>query len=84
MVGTSAHGRVESRVSPIGDDTARAQLPVAAGLVIFIGCQRRANGADGKGRRESNLGQHFCFSIAALIRNQQYGDFGQQDKGSML
>jgi hypothetical protein len=60
---------VENRINPIRDDAAGAQYPVPTGFIpaiIFIRRQRRASSADGKGRRENNLGQHFV-SPARLI-----------------
>ena len=60
--GAGAQRSVENRINPVRDDAAGAQFPVPTSFIpaiIFIGRQRRANSADGKGRRENNLGQHF-------------------------
>jgi hypothetical protein len=69
IAGTGAQRPVENRINPIRDDAAGAQYPVPTGFIpaiIFIRRQRRASSADGKGRRENNLGQHFV-SPARLI-----------------
>jgi hypothetical protein len=81
--GTGAQRRVEDRINPIRYDAARAQLPKPAVGIRVLSRKRCTSSSDRKGRRESNLGQHFCFSIAVIIHTNQYGDLRQRDKGSV-
>jgi hypothetical protein len=68
--GTGAQRLVENRINPIRDDAAGAQFPKPAVGIRVLGRKRCTSSSDRKGRRESNLGQHFCFSIAAFNSHQ--------------